>query len=194
MEYLKSTPFSTSAPITDDYRSRWENTFGVQKEATSSSNGQPRKLDTIQNQVAEFHRVYGQPIATTPKVPADDRVKLRLRLIAEEFFELLAACGVWPESRGGVTAEEIICNAIDNDLGDVDIVEVADALGDIAYVVEGANLEFGIPSAEVLAEIQRSNLSKLGEDGKPIYNEHGKVTKGPNYSPPDIAKVLNVVR
>ncbi len=146
---------------------------------------------SIQHDVREFHRVMGQPIICTPCVPSDERVRLRLRLIHEEFCELLTACGV---------AEPIVegeCRRIRQSIDDVrardvDLVELADALADIAYVVEGANLEFGIDSEAVLAEVQRSNMSKLGEDGNPVYNADGKVTKGPNYSPPDIAKVLGL--
>lgn len=140
---------------------------------------------TIQQQVREFHRVYGQPILTGPMVPPKDRMNLRLRLIAEEFFELLAACGV----DHGMYYDPSRIN-VDPDC--VDLVEVADALADIAYVVEGANLEFGIDSETVLEEVQRSNMTKLGDDGLPVYNADGKVTKGPNYSEPDIRGVLGL--
>lgn len=146
---------------------------------------------TIQQQVREFHRVYGQPILNEPMVPPDDRVRLRLRLIAEEFFELLAACEIWPEG-DGVAAKWLVYDAIEHDLGTVDIIEVADALADIAYVVEGAALEFGIDSEIVLQEVQRSNMSKLGADGLPVFNADGKVTKGPNYSPPNVKKALGL--
>lgn len=71
-----------------------------------------------------------------------------------------------------------------------DTVEVADALGDLIYVIYGMALELGIPLSRVLDEIQASNLSKLGADGQPIYREDGKVLKGPDYFPPDISRAL----
>ena len=74
-----------------------------------------------------------------------------------------------------------------------DLVEVADALGDMLYILCGTIIEHGLQDKieEVFAEIQRSNMTKLGADGKPIYREDGKVMKGPNYSPPDLAGVLS---
>ena len=72
-----------------------------------------------------------------------------------------------------------------------DLVEVADALTDILYVTYGAGHAFGINLDDCFSEVQRSNMSKLGNDGKPIYNEHGKVMKGPNYFEPDLKKFLS---
>ena len=74
-----------------------------------------------------------------------------------------------------------------------DLVEVADALGDMLYILCGTIIEHGMQDKieEIFDEIQKSNLSKLGEDGKPIYRNDGKVMKGPNYFKPDISKVLN---
>ncbi len=143
---------------------------------------------TIQHDVREFHRIMGQPIVDRPTIPPVERMDLRLKLVAEEFLELLEASGC---------KVDFIKSEIEHTLSirkqdDVDLVEIADALCDIAYVVEGMCLECGIDSEAVLAEVQRSNLSKIGEDGKPVYNESGKVTKGPNYSPPDIVKSLGI--
>ena len=73
-----------------------------------------------------------------------------------------------------------------------DIVEVADALTDILYVTYGAGHSFGVDLDKCFDEVQRSNMSKLGEDGKPIYNESGKVMKGPNYFAPDLKKIINL--
>jgi predicted HAD superfamily Cof-like phosphohydrolase len=75
-------------------------------------------------------------------------------------------------------------------LRDKDIVEVADALTDILYVTYGAGLAFGIDLDKCFAEVQRSNMTKLGEDGKPIYREDGKIKKGPNYEDPDLKTIL----
>ena len=117
--------------------------------------------------VEEFHRTYGVPVRSTdnPSI-ISERAGLRHSLIAEEF------------------------NEFEDALHDNDIVEVADALADLIYVIYGTALEFGIPLDEVLAEVHRSNMSKLGSDGKPIYREDGKVIKGPNYFQPDIRGVL----
>lgn len=146
-------------------------------------------MKTLNEQVVEFHQKYGQPIERTPKVPADERVQLRLRLIAEEFFELLDSCGL-----GGTRAlhaKDLVAQAIHLATADkVDILQVVDALADLDYVIEGTRIEFGVDGGPVAAEVHRSNLSKLGADGKPVLNEHGKVVKGPNFSPPDIGGVL----
>lgn len=115
---------------------------------------------TISQQVREFHETYDQPIRTVPTINVPE-LQLRLDLILEEVTELQEA------------------------LEASDIVEVADALGDIAYVVYGAALTFGIPLDEIVDEIHRSNMSKLGADGKPVYRESDrKVLKGESYFPP----------
>jgi predicted HAD superfamily Cof-like phosphohydrolase len=115
--------------------------------------------------LTEFHSTYGQAIRTEfePHPPEED---LRRRLLAEEFKEYT--------------------DALDDD----DPIEVVDALGDMLYVVIGSMLTYGVDPVALMTEIHRSNMSKLGADGQPIRNEHGKVIKGPNYSPPDIAAVL----
>ena len=119
--------------------------------------------------VAEFHRVFGLKMKETPT--ADIGIKnnlLRYKLMREENEEYLEA-------------------ANNNDL-----VEVADALGDMLYILCGTIIEHGMQHKidEVFDEIQRSNMSKLGADGKPIYREDGKVLKGPNYFGPDIKSIL----
>lgn len=119
------------------------------------------------SRVREFHKAFAIPVLSAPTIPAD-RVALRLALIDEERQELTEA------------------------LEAGDIVEVADALTDIAYLVYGTALEFGIDLDACFAEVHRSNLSKLGGDGLPIYRSDGKVLKGPAYSPPDLAMVLGL--
>ena len=116
--------------------------------------------------VGTFMKTFGQEVKTDPDWPDEDTQKLRLELIAEELEEM------W--------------DAIENK----DLVGVADALSDILYVTYGAGHAFGIDLDRCFAEVQRSNMSKLGEDGKPIYREDGKVMKGPNYSPPDLKKII----
>jgi len=116
----------------------------------------------------EFMEKFGQKIATKPKFPSNDVVELRYELIREELEELKDA------------------------IKDKDIVEVADALTDILYVTYGAGLAFGIDLDKCYAEVHRSNMTKLGEDGKPVYREDGKIKKGPNYERPNLRKVLGV--
>ena len=116
--------------------------------------------------VREFHEAFGHPVADSPGLIADERAWLRYDLISEELSELFDA---------------ILAG---------DMVAIADALGDLDYVVQGAFLEWGIPELDTVREIHRSNMSKMGADGKPIYKPNGKVAKGPNFEEPDLEGVL----
>ena len=116
--------------------------------------------------VRTFMETYGQEVNTKPSFPDEKIVQLRYDLINEELDELSSA------------------------IKDRDIVEVADALTDLLYVVYGAGHSWGIDLDKCFAEVQRSNMSKLGKDGMPIYNEHGKVMKGPNYFKPNLKQFL----
>lgn len=145
--------------------------------------------------VQEFHEKFGHPVATKiADLPAELRA-LRVRLIAEELAELCRAWGVRlgmlvvPDVPETEDDPDITCCQIEP-LCAQDHVEAADALGDLDYVVAGANLVAGYPAKEVLAEIHRSNMSKLGADGKPIVRADGKILKGPNYFKPNIARIL----
>jgi predicted HAD superfamily Cof-like phosphohydrolase len=124
---------------------------------------------TVAEMVREFHEIYGCAITDEPSIHDYALRSLRMDLIEEEVQELGAAL-----------------------FRDHDIVEVADALGDIAYVVYGAAISFGIDLDAVIAEIHRSNMSKLGEDGKPIYREDGKVLKSRLYSPTNLRPILGL--
>ena len=117
--------------------------------------------------VKNFMETYGQEVKVIADFPNEQIVKLRVDLIKEELSELIDA------------------------IKDNDIVEVADALTDILYVTYGAGHSFGIDLDACFEEVQKSNMSKIGEDGKPIYNEIGKVMKGPNYFKPNLKKLLN---
>lgn len=138
-------------------------------------------MTDVQAMVAEFHKAFDvqNNLGQTPDAEIA-RKELRYSLLAEEWNEFQDALGGYYPNypTGGYRP--------------ADTVEVADALADIVYVAFGAALEFGIDLNTVLAEVHRSNLSKLGADGKPIYREDGKVLKGPNYSPPDIPAVLGL--
>jgi len=146
----------------------------------------------LSRQVRAFHEKYGHPTRTTPCVPEMKEVQFRLNLIAEEFFELLAACEIWPKLdkghhplEGELHASEIIKDAIRDDFaGTVDLPEFIDACGDLAYVIEGSAAAMGVEMTPVLAEIQRANMAKEpnGPDAKPV--------KLPGWTPPDIAGVL----
>ena len=116
--------------------------------------------------VKKFMEVFGQEVKTKAEFPSEKIIKLRYNLIKEELDEFEQA------------------------LKDQDIKEVADALTDILYVTYGAGHAFGIDLNKCFDEVQRSNMSKLGDDGKPIYNEQGKVMKGPKYFQPDLKKFI----
>lgn len=126
----------------------------------------------MQNQllaVQEFHEKFGHPVSQIPKADIpQSRKTLRFDLMKEE--------------------NEEYQTAVDND----DIVEIADALGDMLYILCGTIIEHGLQHKieEVFTEIQRSNMSKLGIDGNPIYREDGKILKGENYTKPDIKYIL----
>ena len=120
------------------------------------------------NKVKTFMSTYGQDVKENASFPEKQIVQLRIDLIEEELNELK--------------------EAINNN----DIVEVADALTDILYVTYGAGHSFGVDLDKCFDEVQRSNMSKLGEDGKPIYNDSGKVMKGPNYFAPDLKKIIEL--
>ncbi len=119
------------------------------------------------SKVGVFMKTFGQEVKDKPSFSTDKINKLRLDLIKEEFNELTEA------------------------MNNKDLLEVADALTDILYVTYGAGHAFGIDLDKCFEEVQNSNMSKLDDNGKPIYNEHGKVMKGPNYFKPDLRKFIN---
>ena len=116
--------------------------------------------------VKKFMHTFGQEVRTKAGFPNDKIIGLRLDLIREELSELKEAV----EKK--------------------DIKEVADALTDILYVTYGAGTAFGVNLDKCFEEVHNSNMSKLGSDGKPIYNDKGKVMKGPNYFKPDLSKFI----
>ena len=119
------------------------------------------------DKVGTFMKTFGQEVKTKPSFSTDKINKLRLDLIKEELTELTEA------------------------MSNRDLLEVADALTDILYVTYGAGHAFGINLDKCFDEVQNSNMSKLDENGKPIYNESGKVMKGPNYFKPNLSKFIN---
>jgi predicted HAD superfamily Cof-like phosphohydrolase len=145
----------------------------------------------------QFHDAYGVPMRDMPTsdVPELERL-LRARLVLEEALEFVEAmgCTVYvPDFMGGmaqvVPSSDMLVQI--DPTRDMDLELAADALADTAYVVEGSAVQLGIDLDPVFAEVHRSNMSKLGADGKPIYRtEDGKVLKGPGFRPPDIGRVL----
>ena len=119
------------------------------------------------NKVGTFMKAFGQDVKIKPSFSSDKINKLRIDLIKEELEELQEA------------------------MKNNDLLEVADALTDILYVTYGAGHAFGINIDKCFEEVQNSNMSKLGENGEPIYNESGKVMKGPNYFKPDLSKFVS---
>ena len=118
------------------------------------------------DKVGIFMKTFGQEVKTKPSFSTDKINKLRLDLIKEELNELTEA------------------------MNNKDLLEVADALTDILYVTYGAGHAFGIDLDKCFDELQKSNMSKLDKHGNPIYNEHGKVMKGPNYFKPNLKKIF----
>ena len=119
------------------------------------------------NKVGTFMKTFGQEVKTKPSFSTEKINKLRVNLIKEELSELTEA------------------------MNNQDLLEVADALTDILYVTYGAGHAFGIDLDKCFEEVQNSNMSKLDENGKPIYNDAGKVMKGPNYFKPDLSKFVS---
>lgn len=138
--------------------------------------------------VREFMEKFGHPVYDEPTLIEDQLWEaMRLELIREEFCELLDALG-YEDAANSIRA--IYLNPDEDYSEKRDIVAAADALGDLDYVLNGAALGMGVPLPEVTKEIHRSNMTKLGPDGKPIYREDGKILKGPGYEKPNLEKVL----
>ena len=116
--------------------------------------------------VKTFMETFGQMVRTKPQFPDEKTMQLRYDLITEELNELEQA------------------------MKSKDLKEIADALTDILYVTYGAGFAYGIDLDKCFKEVQRANMSKLGKDGKPIFNEKGKVMKGPNYSEPNLKQFV----
>ena len=143
--------------------------------------------------VRKFHQAFGHPVAQAPVPGTPELRRLRVALIAEELGELSVALGVKLDiTSDGIRFDMNVSGG--EDVSKVDLVETADALGDLDYVVQGANLVFGIPAKEVFKAIHVSNMSKLGADGKPMRRADGKIMKGPDYAPPELGPIIERAR
>ena len=128
-----------------------------------------KPLATNFDRVKAFMLMFGQEVVEKPEWPSAETMELRIDLIEEELQEL----------KDGIL------------LGDGTLVDVADALTDLLYVIYGAGHSFGINLDKCFEEVHNSNMSKLGNDGKPIYREDGKILKGKNFREPNLKEVLN---
>ena len=123
-------------------------------------------MQSLEQQVRQFNVTYGKPMSEKPRLPTVSEAKLLVDLIEEELEELKVA------------------------IANQDLIEIADAIVDLPYVAAQQGTMLGLPIDALLKEVQRSNMSKLDDNGKPIYREDGKVLKGPNFSEPRINAVL----
>ena len=159
-----------------------------EKDTTASST--PTPAPSPMELVLQFHHTYSVPIRPFSDPTLDyERMNMRMSLIAEEFAELMGAV-YGPRARAII--EAATAEAVATDEGERDVIEAADALADLVYVVYGMAIESGMNLDSVLAEVQASNLSKLMPDGSVKLREDGKVLKGPNFFQPNIARGLGL--
>lgn len=140
----------------------------------------------IHYQVAEFHGAFGYPVRSVPEVPEYSEIDLRVRLVTEEFCEFLFA--IFNSYGGGCWVDDIretLQKLAAHQRQAVNMGDLADALADLDYVIEGTRLTFGIPGKAIAKEVHRSNMAKRGGE----YVE-GKLQKPPGWTPPDIRRVL----
>ena len=159
-----------------------------EKDTTASPT--PTPTPSPMELVLQFHHTYSVPIRPFSDPTLDyERMNMRMSLIAEEFAELMGAVyGL----RARAIIEAATAEAVATDEGERDVIEAADALADLVYVVYGMAIESGMNLDSVLAEVQASNLSKLMPDGSVKLREDGKVLKGPNFFQPNIARGLGL--
>ncbi|WP_291450155.1 nucleoside triphosphate pyrophosphohydrolase family protein [Actinomyces sp. ICM47] len=159
-----------------------------EKDTTASPT--PTPAPSPMELVLQFHHTYSVPIRPFSDPTLDyERMNMRMSLIAEEFAELMGAV-YGPRARAII--EAATAEAVATDEGERDVIEAADALADLVYVVYGMAIESGMNLDSVLAEVQASNLSKLMPDGSVKLREDGKVLKGPNFFQPNIARGLGL--
>ena len=159
-----------------------------EKDTTASPT--PTPAPSPMELVLQFHHTYSVPIRPFSDPTLDyERMNMRMSLIAEEFAELMGAV-YGPRARAII--EAATAEAVATDEGERDVIEAADALADLVYVVYGMAIESGMNLDSVLAEVQASNLSKLMPDDSVKLREDGKVLKGPNFFQPNIARGLGL--
>lgn len=164
---------------------------------------------TTESRTIEFHRAFGHPVRTEPQTISREEAILTLRLIEEEFIELCdalfpGAYDAWISELRIDGPERVMTeDRFHKELKEwgtesgsytyrPDLIKVADACGDLDVVNNGAGIRHGLDMQAISREVFRSNMSKLGEDGNPIYDEGGKIAKGPNFTEPNLAAVLGI--
>lgn len=189
----------------DQYAQIIQENSRLQKQVTELQASMSRMVEArrpggLSKQVREFHKMCGQPTLETPQVPSDHRIRLRLRLITEEYFEMLEAIGVrWkteqqlylgPKGSSIIDSLFIPLNQhIDKAmLLECDLPKFVDALADLDYVIEGSRLEFGVDGVPIACEVHRANMAKFGG----TMREDGKYLKPIGWAPPDIEGVLKM--
>lgn len=154
-------------------------------------------MKTTYQNVKEFHQVFGHPAPSTPEILDAKTLALRLKLINEEFTELVDSSLVQTNLKDRimlrlVEVQSLLGHILEGDVDDsmVAMIGQFDALCDLDYVVNGHGVAAGYPMDKGAAEVHASNMSKLGADGKPIYRKDGKVMKGENYFKPNLRRIL----
>lgn len=163
---------------------------------------------TTESRTIEFHRTFGHPVRTEPQTISRAEAILALRLIEEEFIELTDALfpgaydGWITELRADGEGRHLTEDRFHKELArwvadgaysyEPDLIKVADAVGDLDVVNNGCGIRHGLDMQAISREVFRSNMSKLGDDGKPIYDEGRKIVKGPNFTEPNLAAVLGI--
>jgi predicted HAD superfamily Cof-like phosphohydrolase len=172
--------------LTDAIREAWAAAGAAERVAEHAITREGPCEPTIRSQVLEFHRAMGQPVLPSPQVPDEKRIKLRAKLIAEEMFEALEA--MYSDEHAKLTlgvAKRAISNLIEHETPVVNLVELADALADTDYVVEGTRLEFGILGKPIADEVHRTNMLKTTG---PV-DKDGKRLKPLDWQPPRIEEL-----
>lgn len=142
-----------------------------------------REID-LRRQVSEFHRAFDIAVRSQPVIPGDDEIRLRLRLIAEEFFETLSAV----IGSQFMSEHEAVMTKINEWVIRLDFPEFIDGLADLDYVIEGTRLSFGVNGGPIAAEVHRANMAKAGGEKR----ADGKIMKPVDWTPPDIERELKI--
>lgn len=142
-------------------------------------------------QVAQFHRTFGHACNGTPSDVSVTELRLRLKLVLEEIVELVEALNtdeapMWGMMKHHLEQAHGLCDSLEP--ANINPIETTDALADLMYVATGMSLVLGLPIVQAFDEVHRSNMSKLDENGKPIFGADGKIKKGPNYVAPNLAQ------
>lgn len=148
----------------------------------------------LANQVAQFHREFGHPVNEHPSNVSIQDLRLRIKLVIEELCELVDGLNtddplMWSNLRYHLKSAHDGCDALEP--AKIDSLATLDAIADLSYVITGLGLSLGLPLVQAVDEVHKSNMSKLGPNGQAIFGADGKIKKGSNYKPPDLAQFLS---